>query len=105
MPRFVFVVYTNPVRGREEEYNEWYTNRHLDDLLACPGVVSARRLKLCSAQVKEVAMPHRYLALYEIETDDPQRFYNELFARNGTDPISSALAGDAHALMWEVIER
>jgi hypothetical protein len=27
-----FLVFTNPVEGREDEYNEWYDNVHLGDV-------------------------------------------------------------------------
>jgi hypothetical protein len=48
MARYVFAIHSNPVEGREQEYNDWYSNRHLDDLLACAGVTAARRLTLAS---------------------------------------------------------
>lgn len=47
------VVYSNPVEGREQEYNDWYSNQHLNDLLAIPGVISARRFKLSGTQIGE----------------------------------------------------
>jgi len=52
--------------SREEEFNEWYNQVHLQDALSTPGYVTATRYV-----IKE---PHsgrgKYLALYEIETDD-----------------------------------
>lgn len=106
MARYAFVVHTNPVEGREDEYNDWYSGPHLADLRRLPGVVSARRFRIADAQIRDAASPHRYLAIYEIETDDPQSFTRELLARAGTELLatSPALAADASAYLWESIE-
>jgi len=105
MGRYVFAVHSNPVEGREQEYNDWYSNRHLDDLLACPGVIAARRLTLADLQVRDGPQPFKYLALYEIEADDPQGFIDELFARIGTGrmPRTTAL-GDVSPVLWKVLQ-
>ena len=71
MGTYIFVVLTNPVEGREEEYNDWYTNQHLPDLLNIPGFVAARRYELTETQrLTEFPHPYRYAAIYEMETDD-----------------------------------
>jgi hypothetical protein len=33
MPKHLMLVLTNPVEGKDAEYNEWYTNTHLPDIL------------------------------------------------------------------------
>lgn len=105
MARYAFVVHTNPVEGREDEFNAWYSGPHLADLHSCPGVVSARRYCLADAQVRDTAGAHRYLAIYEVETDDPQIFVNEILARAGTELLatSSALAPDSSAVLWKLM--
>lgn len=105
MGRYVLAVHSNAVAGREDEYNDWYSNRHLDDLLALPGVTAARRMKLADRQLRGRTQPFNYLALYEIETDDVNAVIDELFARVGTDrmPRSDALADDVSAVLWEVL--
>ena len=50
MPRYNLIVLTNPVDGREDEYNDWYTNVHLDDVLKVPGVVAAQRFRRSNHQ-------------------------------------------------------
>lgn len=105
MPRYSFVVHTNPVEGREDEYNAWYSGPHLADLLNCPGVVSARRFRLAAAQIRDEVQPFNYLAIYEVETDDPQSFVRELLARAGTEllPSSATLAPGNSAVLWELM--
>jgi hypothetical protein len=103
--RYLLVVNSNPVQGREQEYNEWYSNRHLADVRALPGVVSARRFVLENAQMSGGPRPFKYLALYEVETDDLQNFISQLLARTNTEsmPISAALGGATSAVWWKEI--
>jgi hypothetical protein len=102
--RYLFVVSSNPAEGREQEYNDWYSNRHLADLRALPGVVSARRFILNDTQLAATApQPFKYLALYEVETDDVQDFIGQLISRSGTEsmPISTALSRTTSAILWK----
>jgi hypothetical protein len=101
--RYLLVVNSNPVEGREQEYNEWYSKRHLADLLALPGVKSARRFVLNDTQVADAPQLFKYLALYEIESDDLQDFLGQLYSRSGTEslPISTALSRTTSAVLWK----
>jgi len=57
--------------AREEEFNDWYNNMHLPDMLEVPGMISASRW--ISAEDKEDEQ-RKYLALYELETDSVEDF-------------------------------
>jgi hypothetical protein len=95
MTRHVFVVLTNAVAGQEDEYNDWYNNRHLPDVLACNGFVAAQRFKLTEMDPGQ-EFSHRYLALYEVETDDLAKTNQALTeaASDGAMFISPALNMD-----------
>ena len=68
MAKWVFVVSTNSKDAeREAEFNEWYDNIHLPDVLETEGFLSARRFEI--QQPKEGK--GKFLAFYEIESDDP----------------------------------
>lgn len=69
MARYVFVVMTNSVEGKDDTFNDWYTNRHLGDVVRLGPYVSAQRFRLANTSPEQEA-PHRYLALYEVESDD-----------------------------------
>ena len=85
MAKYTFVVLSNPTTpGQEAEYNEWYNKIHIPDVLNVPGFVAAQRFKLADAQFGDGPHAHRYLALYEIETDDAKATLNELQKRVGT---------------------
>ena len=94
MASYSFLVLSNAVDGREDEYNDWYDNRHLPDVLAIPGFVSAQRLVLADTQRAAPPYPWRYMAVYTIETDDLKATLELLKARAGTDamPMSGAFA-------------
>lgn len=68
MAKSVFVVLTNPVAGKEAQFNDWYTNVHIREIVEIPGFVSAQRFKLADAQSGPTG-PHGYLAIYEVEGD------------------------------------
>lgn len=72
MARAVLMVMTNPVEAsRDAEFNEWYDTVHLRDVLAVPGFVAASRYRISEAQVTPAgADAHRYLAIYEVESED-----------------------------------
>lgn len=91
MGSYKFVVFTDPVEGRDEEFNRWYSDEHLADVVAVPGVTSAARFRLAAPGAG--AMPNQYLAIYEFDTDDPKSVFDEIFKRWGTSamPMSSTL--------------
>ncbi len=66
--RYKMVVFSNPTPGREEEYNAWYQDTHLGDLVALDGIHSARRFRFARSLKEGDA--HAYMSIYEIETDD-----------------------------------
>lgn len=53
----------------EDEFNRWYNEEHVPELLARPGVLGARRFKVVEEQFEhENAL--NYLAVYELESVD-----------------------------------
>ena len=88
-----FMVLSDPVEGQEAAYNDWYDNRHLADVLAVDGFVSAQRFRLSRQKPPEGTPASSYLAIYEMETDDVDATLAALMARLGTDvmPVSPAI--------------
>lgn len=103
MPKYTYVVLTNPVEGMEAEFDDWYTNTHVHDALRVPGFVSAQRFRLAPAQRSET--PYGYLAIYELETDDLQASVDALAARYNTPEmvISEALHPERLGLIFEAM--
>ena len=69
MARSVLLVFTNATDGDDAEFNRWYDEVHLKEVLETPGFVAAERFELSGTQMTEGEQPHRYLAIYEIEGD------------------------------------
>ncbi|MEH3067010.1 MAG: hypothetical protein PGN15_02800 [Aeromicrobium erythreum] len=67
-------VHTNPVSDADaERFNTWYDEVHVPQVVErVDGIVAARRYELASAQLAPAeALPaHRYLAVYDIASDD-----------------------------------
>ncbi len=80
------IVLTNALDNRDEEFNRWYTDKHLDDVLNTPTFVSAQRFEL-SGEVKEGDQKWKYLAIYDVETDDVEQSLKDLLDRAGTDAM------------------
>jgi hypothetical protein len=74
------IVYSSPTAGLEAEYNSWYNDQHIPDVLRVPGFTGAERYKLPPT----AAEPIRYVALYQMNTTDPDAALAELTRRAGT---------------------
>ena len=63
---------TNPEPGKEPEFNAWYDQHHLREVVEYgSGMVRGRRYRLSDEQRPgQEAPPWRYLALYDLECDD-----------------------------------
>jgi hypothetical protein len=70
MPRYKMLVRSHPIAGREADYNRWYQDVHLSDVVDIPGFVAAQRFRVAE-EVSGVDKPP-YLAVYEIEAVDAQ---------------------------------
>ena len=71
------LVFTNPLPGRDDDYNKWYDEIHLPEVLAVKGFVAARRYVTSADSPEQVAPgPRPYLAVYEIEGDLGDAFQN-----------------------------
>jgi hypothetical protein len=93
------LVFTNAVEGRDDEFNEWYDNVHLAEVVSLPGFVAATRHELADAQMFP-EQSHRYLAIYEYKGDAADALA-ALGAGAATMNMSDALAGDAKLVLFE----
>jgi hypothetical protein len=102
MPSYKLVVMTKPVEGREQEYNDWYQNVHLDDLVAIDGVKSAQRFRLNQAVAGDLP-PLPYLAIYEVQTNDIDGVIRELNERSQTGRmfVTTALSTEIFCAVYE----
>jgi hypothetical protein len=77
MPKALMLAFTHPVSEEaEDEFNDWYSNKHVYDLLEIEGFVSATRYELPKGIETLPGVPdgvsQGYMALYEIEATDEE---------------------------------
>lgn len=87
------VVLAKAAEGRVDELAQWYDERHIPDLLAVPGFVTAERHGV--VQVKPLAGTPQwdFMLIYEIAGDDPFAVLKTMGGMMGTErmPTSDAL--------------
>jgi hypothetical protein len=67
MERWLLVVETNCTDpSKEKEFDHWYNNTHIPDVLSTPGVLSAARYENPGHGEKQ----GKFVALYDVETED-----------------------------------
>jgi hypothetical protein len=99
------IVLTNALPDRDEEFNDWYTNRHAEDVLALDGFVAVQRFEE-SATPRPQNAPYRYLAIYEVADDKLDDAVAALAAarrRPDVMPVSDTLADDFKAWWYTAI--
>ena len=57
MARYEYLILSCAQPGREAEFEKWYDEQHIVDVLAVPGVVSARRFHVESQEAVDVDVP------------------------------------------------
>jgi len=71
MDKWLLFVGTNSSNAaKEKEFDDWYNDVHLPDVLETPGFIGATRYENSAPKEGEA----KFLALYEIETDDIDGF-------------------------------
>ena len=78
--KYYFMVYSNPIAGKEDAYLKWYEGQHIHDLLRIPGFVAAQFFKLSNTQF-DGTQPQRYMMIWEIETEDLPAVFADVNAR------------------------
>src|SRR5262245_3304456 len=84
--RYAMLVLANPVPGLEQEFDDWYTNTHMGDLLQLPGWTGAQRFRIVSSlnpRPTKEGYRHGYLIVWDQEGPDyatPQRLMTDAIA-------------------------
>lgn len=109
MARYSLLVFTNAVAGQEAEFNEWYDRVHVPDLLAVPGVVAARRFEVSAERALPLpdgnsALSWRFLAIFELDTNDPVSVLADLKSRAGTDRMFMSPAMDLQSFSATLVQ-
>jgi hypothetical protein len=94
------LVFTNAVEGRDDDFNQWYDDVHLTEVLALPEFTGARRFRLAEAQVFD-DQQFRYLAIYEYG-GTAQEAVDALKAASGSFDMGDSMDMTAqHVVLFE----
>lgn len=86
MGKFLMVIPSSALPGRDQEYNDWYDNEHLGDVLKVPGIISGRRYN--ALPISPAPAPAKHLSIFELEADDPAAVLGEMMRRVQEGEIS-----------------
>lgn len=62
----VLLVFTEAAAGREDEFNSWYEDVHVPEMLTVPGIKAVQRFR-GQPGMRGEDPEHRYLAIYEVD--------------------------------------
>jgi hypothetical protein len=96
------LVFSDPVAGEDAAFDAWYSGRHLDDICAMPGFSAAQRFRLHSVPMGQCG--HRHLAIYDMETDDPDGVVEHMFSLRDTEAMPMSPAFDMDTVEVLVFE-
>lgn len=97
--RYVHVVTSKALPGRHDEYDRWYADEHLPEVLAMiPSYVACTRYVSANAQPDGRPL---FVALYEVEADSPEQVRSDLTAAAPRFSVTDSL--DRTAVTQEVL--
>lgn len=83
MAKHILLALTNPLPGRDAEYNDWYETVAYPTYKSLPGLVPLGRFKAVNVPHMfpfEMDNPFQYLSMYYFETDDAVAFMETIKA-------------------------
>ena len=77
--RYAYLVMSDPLPGREFDFNDAYQNTHMGDLVQLPGWTGAQRFRLVQVMPRTTKPLYRrgYLIIWDQEGDDLGRIQSE----------------------------
>ena len=72
MAKSMFMAWASPVdEASDREFNAWYEGTHVPQVRAAiPAITAVHRYRVADVPGGGAAPAHRYLAVYEMDTDD-----------------------------------
>ena len=89
MKKHLLLALTNPIEGKDAEFNDWYDNVAYPTYKSLPGLVPLGRFKAADIPPMfefQADNPYQYLSLYYFEADDPVAFMETIKASFADHP-------------------
>src|ERR1700683_3907603 len=106
MAKSMFMAWSSPVdEASDSEFNAWYDGRHVPQVRAAiPAITAVHRYRVADVPGVGAAATHRYVAVYEMDTDDVAAAMAALGAAQTDGRIEMTptmdLTGNPPALQW-----
>jgi hypothetical protein len=101
MGRYRLVVTSQAAAGMTDKYIQWCHDQHFPDLLRVPGIVAAQRFRVLPFDADGSA---RFLALFDIDADDPFSVLAEIQRRNGTPDMPACDYFEKGSITLQIVE-
>jgi hypothetical protein len=101
----IMVVESEPADpSAEEEYDRWYREVHIPELLAVPGFSAARRYRVRKDLGHGETTKQRYLTVYDLEADDLAAPLNAMRSRPRPSGSTPPLSPSTVVTVYELVE-
>ena len=101
MGKYRLVVTSQAAAGLTDEYIRWCHEQHFPDLLRVPGIVAAQRFRVLPFDPEGEA---RFMALFDIDAEDPFAVMAEIQRRNGTPDMPACDFFDKASIKLQIVE-
>jgi hypothetical protein len=101
MGRYRLVVTSEAMPGQAERYSAWCRDQHFPDLLRVLGIVAAQRFRVLPGAAGE---PARFIALFDIDAEDPFGVLSEIQRRNGTPDMPAGDCFNPASIKLQIVE-
>jgi hypothetical protein len=102
MMRYLLQVSSRALSGREADYERWYSEVHVRDVLALPGFLACTRHKRMTPGANGALADVDLVAIYEVETNDPGGLLQSLFAAAPQMKMTDAI--DLSSVRFEFLQ-
>ena len=101
--KYKLVVFTNAVEGKDKDFNDWYQNTHLKQIVSIKSFAQAQRFQFITSIIPGAPNHARYMAIYDIETDDINASLAAMgeLAASGRMPLPDSMAQPIVGAVYE----
>jgi hypothetical protein len=102
MPRYRLIMLSRAMPGRDEDYERWYDDTHIPEMLQVPGFVAAQRFRIVKNIVGQTDFP--YCTIYEMEGDSPDAVTGAMFGAMQSGKVSMSDTTDPQGSQGFIVE-
>ncbi|MET0251999.1 MAG: hypothetical protein ABW203_07460 [Novosphingobium sp.] len=102
MPAYRMIMLSQAVDGRDEDYERWYDETHIPEMLQVPGFVAAQRFRIVKNVAGQTTYP--YCTIYEMDGDTPDAVLGAMFQAMQSGKVTMSDTADPAASQGFIVE-